>query len=388
MKTPEEALSDLEKELTNIEENVSSPPSPDEDFLQLNLEEDVANQTPRPQFIRVNPKRKVKSSTPSSDATSSTSKSEPLVPGEIILDVVVRPGLAKPDGWDTYYLGDARKLDLNSSPATMGMPTTRMGFYDVTTGKTSVVCPMCFQRFTTTTVLESGHLEPGGPCENYRKKLDTQRFPKKSKGKGKVKEVDEDPQVCEAAEYHGMNLGGAQMGVGEGHQGLDGGAGIQNNHGVYPMGSGVGYQGFGYQGFEGGAGYGTIEGNQPSEGAVGIRNNGERHQVESGEGNQVDGEETYLGSPMEEVFPGYQKFVGGRPEYLGDDLGPAPWNPPEDPPFQLPPRDDGSRIVEGPEAMRYFWAYQGFEGYPGFEGRWWTLSPQLQEEEQVLQPFE
>jgi hypothetical protein len=93
------------------------------------------------------------------------------VPGESILDVDVRPGLATSDDCGTYYLGDARKLDVNASPAALGMPSSRLGYYNTNDGTTSVVCPKCFQSFTSTQVLETGHLDPGGPCEKFRKKI-------------------------------------------------------------------------------------------------------------------------------------------------------------------------------------------------------------------------
>lgn len=94
-----------------------------------------------------------------------------LAPGETILDIDIRPGLARPDGWDMYYLGTARNLDFNASPAVLGMPSSRMGYYNINEGISSVVCPMCFQSFTTTVVLETGHCDLGGPCENFKKRL-------------------------------------------------------------------------------------------------------------------------------------------------------------------------------------------------------------------------
>jgi len=106
-----------------------------------------------------------------------------LAPGETILDIDIRPGLARPDGWDMYYLGTAGELDFNASPAVLGMPSSRMGYYNINEGTSSVVCPMCFQSFTTTVVLETGHCDLGGPCEKFQKSSGILRrvVPKKEK---------------------------------------------------------------------------------------------------------------------------------------------------------------------------------------------------------------
>jgi hypothetical protein len=112
-----------------------------------------------------------------------------LAPGETILDIDIRPGLARPDGWDMYYLGTAQQLDFNASPAVLGMPSSRMGYYNINEGTSSVVCPMCFQSFTTTVVLETGHCDLGGPCENFKKKLGI--FKRVAPKKEKVVDDDE-----------------------------------------------------------------------------------------------------------------------------------------------------------------------------------------------------
>ncbi|KAE9377609.1 hypothetical protein N431DRAFT_461208 [Stipitochalara longipes BDJ] len=340
MSKPEENLSDFERNITNIEENMSSL----EDDMP-SLDENMANQTPPPRLIRIKHKRKAKPSTPPSNSTSPTPKAESLAPGEIVLDVEVAPSLAKPNGCDVYYLGDARKPDLNSHPAALGMPNTRMGFYNVATGKTSVVCPMCFQSFTTTTVLESGHLEPGGPCENFRRKLEAPQKTLK-KGKGKVEEVDDEHHGFGAGEDYEMTEGEHLVEGGELYQESEGGAGNTMNEGDCPS--------------EGAVGNGISEGNQQIEGCEGIQGS--------------DQEETYLGFPMEEIFPGYRDFEGGR-DYLGRDLGegPLPGGEDEDHKFELPERDEGSETAEG---MAGFWAYQGFEGLPGFEGNWSSFGPE------------
>jgi hypothetical protein len=67
-----------------------------------------------------------------------------------------------------YFLGSVKKLDLNSTPAFLGSPTTRRGFYDIVDGTTKVICPMCYQTFTTLD-LENKHMQ--GPCEKFREKL-------------------------------------------------------------------------------------------------------------------------------------------------------------------------------------------------------------------------
>jgi hypothetical protein len=72
-----------------------------------------------------------------------------LVPGEFILDIFVRPGLSTPTGWDMYWMGNAKQLDLNSTPACLGQPSTRMGFYNIEDGMTGIVCTFCAQEFTT-----------------------------------------------------------------------------------------------------------------------------------------------------------------------------------------------------------------------------------------------
>src|SRR5882724_8318888 len=64
-----------------------------------------------------------------------------LVPSEFILDLDVRAGLAKPSGWDMYYIGSARAPDLNIHPAVLGVPTTRRGCYNIVEDTYSVVCP-------------------------------------------------------------------------------------------------------------------------------------------------------------------------------------------------------------------------------------------------------
>ncbi len=46
-------------------------------------------------------------------------------------------------------MGSAEKLDLNLTPACLGDPNTRRGFYSIEDGTTGVVCPFCGQRFTT-----------------------------------------------------------------------------------------------------------------------------------------------------------------------------------------------------------------------------------------------
>ena len=65
---------------------------------------------------------------------SKHSREPTLVPGEFLLGIPVPLGLFTPNGWDMHYLGDARRLDLNSSPAVMGLPTTRQGFFNIVDG--------------------------------------------------------------------------------------------------------------------------------------------------------------------------------------------------------------------------------------------------------------
>jgi hypothetical protein len=91
-----------------------------------------------------------------------------LVPGESILDISVHPGLATPTGWDTYWMGNAEQLDLNSTPACLGNPSKRKGFYNIEDGTTGVVCPFCGQGFTTLD-LEGRHM--WGPCQRFRERV-------------------------------------------------------------------------------------------------------------------------------------------------------------------------------------------------------------------------
>jgi len=311
-----ENIFDFERKVTNIEDNVSDlneHPSP--------LEENMASQVPRPTFVRVKTKRKPKQSNTPSSPTATPASGKSLSPGESMLDVEVSPSQRKADG-GSYYMGDVRKPDLNSHPASMGMPTTRTGFYNIDTGTTNVVCPFCFQKFTTTTVFENGHLDPGGPCEKFRQRLEgSQNTPKKgkSKAKGKGKEVDDEHQNVQPGSYHEMRGGEHQM---------DGGA--------QPVQGGDDYQG--------------------------------PHRAE-----------TYLGAPIEDVFQGFETGESAR-NFLGGNLGAAPVTQFEaTPPFELPAADPFELVAADAgelPAINQFWGYQGFDGLPGFEENWEYYGPE------------
>jgi len=65
-------------------------------------------------------------------------------------------------------MGNAEQLDLNSTPACLGDPSTRRGFYNIEDGTTGVVCPFCGQEFTTLD-LEGRHM--WGPCQRFRERV-------------------------------------------------------------------------------------------------------------------------------------------------------------------------------------------------------------------------
>ncbi|PMD27077.1 hypothetical protein NA56DRAFT_653955 [Hyaloscypha hepaticicola] len=67
-----------------------------------------------------------------------------------------------------YLMGNAERLDLNSTPAYLGQPSTRRGFYNIRDGTTGVVCPFCGQGFTTLD-LEGNHM--WGPCQKIRERV-------------------------------------------------------------------------------------------------------------------------------------------------------------------------------------------------------------------------
>jgi hypothetical protein len=67
--------------------------------------------------------------------------------GEAVLEINTNPGLAIPDGWDMYYFGNIRNPDLNMHPAALGYPGRESGFYDIVTGKSFVLCPLCNEKF-------------------------------------------------------------------------------------------------------------------------------------------------------------------------------------------------------------------------------------------------
>jgi len=330
MSDANETLSDFEEKTTNIVENIAD----DVDEGLSTLEEHMASQAPRPKLVLVNTKRKTKAkpSNPPSSPTSPSTSSEPLSPGESILAVEVSPGLTKPNGWGSYYMGDARKPDLNSHPAALGMPTTRTGFYNITTGTSSVTCPMCFQKFTTITVFETGHLDPGGPCEKFRVRVEaSQNTPGKGKGKaiGKGKEVDE--------VRHGVQLGSDHE-VKSGDHHMEGGVEQRFDTGMA---------------------------NQMTGGP---------QLIQGGDSNQVrHGEETTLGAPMDNIFQGFGNGELAR-RYLGPDLGAGPLHIGEaDRTFELPAGYDRSGELPG---MGQFWTYQGFDGLPGFDENWEYYGPE------------
>jgi hypothetical protein len=64
-------------------------------------------------------------------------------------------------------MGNAEQLDLNWTPACLGYPSTRRGFYDIEDGMTGVVCPFCGQGFTTLD-LEGNHM--WGPCQKMKER--------------------------------------------------------------------------------------------------------------------------------------------------------------------------------------------------------------------------
>jgi hypothetical protein len=64
-------------------------------------------------------------------------------------------------------MGNAEQLDLNSTPAFLGHPSTRRGYHDIGDGTTGVVCPFCRKRFTKAT-LEAKHM--WGPCQKLRER--------------------------------------------------------------------------------------------------------------------------------------------------------------------------------------------------------------------------
>lgn len=199
-----------------------------------------------------------------------------LVPGEFILEIDVRPGLATPSGYDMFWLGSAKKLDLNSSPAHMGYPSTRRGFYDMVDGTTKVICPFCYQSFTTLD-LENKHMQ--GPCQKYRARLMKTKSepPNNSKGKRDDKlmgysgflESEGSPNSpadeITSGFVEGERSAGSQEGMkssGWGPSGvlpgigypLHGSPGFLPNmgysgYGPYDFLPGVGYSGWGFQGF-------------------------------------------------------------------------------------------------------------------------------------------
>jgi hypothetical protein len=171
----------------------------------------MSRATPTPTFIRERP-------------IPENPREPPLVPGEFLLKIDVRPGLARPCGWDMYFLGSTKKLDLNSTPACLGYPSTRRGFYDIVDGTTKVICPMCYQTFTTLD-LENKHMQ--GPCQKFREKMMNPRKGPANKNRGKKGGKGDNVKVSSGSLRDRAPRGDLEERESSGHQEETGASGSQ-----------------------------------------------------------------------------------------------------------------------------------------------------------------